>query len=141
LLDGSGAAQIAVVPAYQGRIMTSHCGGRRRASFGMDQPGVDRLGQASTTWNAFGGEDRFWLGPEGGQFAIFFAKGVPFDLEHWFTPAPIDTEPFTVISQSRKAARFRQAFALTNYSGTRFQVQVDRQVKLLTSAQAWKRWV
>jgi hypothetical protein len=24
--------------------------------------------------NVFGGEDRFWLGPEGGQFSIFFAK-------------------------------------------------------------------
>ena len=31
--------------------------------------------------NGFGGEDRFWLGPEGGQFSIFFKKDDPFDLE------------------------------------------------------------
>ena len=30
--------------------------------------------------NVFGGEDRFWLGPEGGQFALYFKAGDPFDL-------------------------------------------------------------
>jgi len=139
LVLSSGAAQVAVVPAYQGRIMTSTAGGGAGASFGWINRELITSGKFLPHMNAFGGEDRFWLGPEGGQFAIFFAKGVPFDLEHWFTPAPIDTEPFTVISQSRKAARFRQAFALTNFSGTRFEVQVDRQVRLLTPAQTWKR--
>jgi hypothetical protein len=28
--------------------------------------------------NAVGGEDRIWLGPEGGQLSIFFAPGVPY---------------------------------------------------------------
>ena len=44
------------------------------------------------------GEDRFWLGPEGGQFALFFKKGDPFDLDHWQTPAMMDTEPFEDIA-------------------------------------------
>jgi hypothetical protein len=30
------------------------------------------------------------LGPEGGQFSIFFRQGVPFEFENWQTPAPID---------------------------------------------------
>jgi hypothetical protein len=68
--------------------------------------------------NVFGGEDRFWLGPEGGQFSIFFAKGAPFDLEHWFTPRPVDTEPFQVVRSTRGAAQFRHILALTNYAGT-----------------------
>jgi hypothetical protein len=137
LTDESGQAQVAVVPAYQGRIMTTTAGGAAGASFGWINRELIASGKFLPHMNAFGGEDRFWLGPEGGQFAIFFAKGVPFDLEHWFTPAPIDTEPFKLVSQSRGAARFRQAFALTNYSGTRFEVEVDREVKLLTPAQTW----
>ena len=47
--------------------------------------------------NVYGGEDRFWLGPEGGQFSLFFAPGAPQDLAHWQTPAPIDAEPFTLV--------------------------------------------
>ena len=138
LSDASGVAQVAVVPAYQGRVMTSTAGDGPGASFGWINRELIASGKLQPHINVFGGEDRFWLGPEGGQFAIFFAKGVPFDLEHWFTPAPIDTEPFKVVSQTRNAARFRHAFALTNFSGARFEVQVDREVKLLTPAQTWK---
>jgi hypothetical protein len=86
--------------------------------------------------NAFGGEDRFWLGPEGGQFSIFFAKGAPFDLEHWFTPAPIDSEPFKVARQDKSGAVFEREFSVTNYSGTVFSVKVNREVRLLTGQQA-----
>jgi len=138
LSDPSGAAQVAVVPAYQGRLMTSTAGGGGGSSFGWINRELIASGQRQPHMNAFGGEDRFWLGPEGGQFAIFFAKGVPFDLEHWFTPAAIDTEPFKLVSKSRDQARFRQMFALTNYSGTRFEVLVDREVKLLTPATTWR---
>ena len=81
--------------------------------------------------NFFGCEDRFWLGPEGGQFSIFFAKGVAFDLEHWFTPAAIDTEPFEVESKRADRVVFRRQMALTNYSGTRFDLEVKREVRLV----------
>ncbi len=36
------------------------------------------------------------MGPEGGQFSIFFAKGAKFEFADWFTPAVIDTLPFKV---------------------------------------------
>jgi hypothetical protein len=138
LSDKSGAARVAVVPAYQGRVMTSTAGGEGGMSFGWVNRELIGSGKPLPHMNAFGGEDRFWLGPEGGQFAIFFAKGVPFDLEHWFTPAPIDTEPFKLVRRGQDQAQFQRAFALTNYSGTRFEVQVDRTVKLLTPAETWK---
>ena len=80
--------------------------------------------------NVFGGEDRFWLGPEGGQFSIFFKKGDPFDLEHWQTPAPIDSEPWQG-TEARDAVRFRKPMRLVNYSGTPFELEVDREVRLL----------
>ena len=40
--------------------------------------------------NVFGGEDRFWLGPEGGQYSLYFRGGDPFDLDHWQVPEAID---------------------------------------------------
>ena len=40
--------------------------------------------------NVFGGEDRFWLGPEGGQYALYFKPGDPFDLDHWQVPDAFD---------------------------------------------------
>jgi hypothetical protein len=79
------------------------------------------------------------LGPEGGQFSIFFAKGAKFELADWFTPAAIDTMPYKVVSQSPNQAVFAAAFALTNYSGTRFEVAVLRRVRLLDSAAAWEK--
>lgn len=89
--------------------------------------------------NAFGGEDRFWLGPEGGQFSIYFAKGAKFELANWFVPAPFDTLPFRTVSQSQNRASFALEFALTNYSGTRFEVAVSREVRLLDTSVAWQK--
>jgi hypothetical protein len=84
----------------------------------------------------FGGEDRFWIGPEGGQFSVFFAPGSKFELADWFTPAPIDTEPYAVVEQSATRAVFAHTFALTNRSGTRFDLAVRREVNLRDPAEA-----
>ncbi len=133
LADGN--AQVAVVPAYQGRIMTSTADGAGGFSFGWVNRPLIASGKFQKHINVFGGEDRFWIGPEGGQFSIFFAKGAPFDLEHWFTPAPIDTEPFETISASATKAVFRKTMKLTNYSGTKFDLEVVREVRLVDAAQ------
>ena len=136
LSDKSGQAQVAVVPAWQGRVMTSTARGAKGASFGWVNRELIASGQVQPHINVFGGEDRFWLGPEGGQFSIFFAQGVPFDLEHWFTPAVIDTEPFEVVSQSADRVHCRRHLQLTNYSGTRFDLEVNREVRLVNAADA-----
>jgi hypothetical protein len=139
LADETGKAQVVVAPAWQGRVMTSTASGTDGPSFGW----INRELIASRTLqphiNVFGGEDRFWLGPEGGQFSIFFAKGAKFDLEHWFTPPPIDTDAYQVVRQSRDSAQFRHDLQLTNYSGTTFSVRADRDVRLLAPAAAWKQ--
>jgi hypothetical protein len=88
--------------------------------------------------NTYGGEDRFWIGPEGGQFSVFFKHGVPFDLEHWFTPAPVDTEPFDLVSTTKDLAILKKDMQLVNYSGTVFDVRVDREVRILPKDEAVK---
>jgi len=118
-------------------VLTSTAAGGDGASCGWINRDLIASGKIQPHINVFGGEDRFWIGPEGGQFSLFFTKGVPFDLEHWFTPAPIDTLPYTVARQSNTEVDFRSQFSLTNYSGTTFDVKVDRLVKLLPAKQAW----
>jgi len=139
LEDAASHARIAVAPAWQGRVMTSTADGNAGFSFGW----INRERVAATSpqahMNVFGGEDRFWLGPEGGQFSIFFAPGAPFDLEHWFTPPPIDLLPYTLSERSRTRARFTAAFQLTNFSGTIFRLRVNRDVRVLNASDAWTR--
>jgi len=139
LSDKQGMAQVAVAPAWQGRVMTSTAGADGGPSFGWINRELIASGKIQQHINVFGGEDRFWMGPEGGQFSIFFAPGTKFEFADWFTPAAMDTLPFAVSGQSRDRAEFAAEFGLTNYSGTRFQVAVHREVRLLDASAAWKR--
>ena len=138
LSDKEGEAQVAVAPAWQGRVMTSTAGGDAGHSFGWINRELIASGKLLPHMNAFGGEDRFWMGPEGGQFSIFFAPGVKFEFANWFTPAVFDMLSFDVLKQGPASVVFGKEFGLTNYSGTRFEVGVRREVRLLDSKVAWK---
>ncbi|MHC4121705.1 MAG: DUF6786 family protein [Planctomycetota bacterium] len=136
LSDSSGDGQVAVLPRMQGRVMTSTAEGADGLSFGWINRELVASGEFVEHINVFGGEDRFWIGPEGGQFSIFFKNGVPFDLEHWYTPAPIDTEAFELVSASRNRAVLKKDMRLENYSRTVFDLRVDREVRILGKEEA-----
>ena len=82
LSDETGNGQVAVLPKMQGRVMTSTAGGTDGLSFGWINRELVASGKFVEHINVFGGEDRFWLGPEGGQFSGFFKKGRPVGVEH-----------------------------------------------------------
>ena len=134
--DSTGKGQVVVLPAMQGRVMTSTADGARGLSFGWINYELIASGKIAEHINVFGGEDRFWIGPEGGQFSIFFKKGVPFDLEHWYTPAPLDTEPFELVSAPKNTAVLKKDMQLVNYSGTSFRLRVGRRIRVLEKAEA-----
>ncbi|MBK5279617.1 MAG: hypothetical protein JJE09_12215 [Bacteroidia bacterium] len=124
-------AKLLVVNDYQARVMTSTANGDSGKSYGWMNYDQIRSGELKPHMNPFGGEDRFWLGPEGGQFALYFKKGDPFDFDHWQTPAPIDSEPFAIVSSDSSQATFRKITSLTNYSGFTFHLKIDRKINLL----------
>ncbi|MFZ2054596.1 MAG: DUF6786 family protein [Candidatus Aminicenantales bacterium] len=126
-----GLARVIVSPDLQGRVITSTAGGADGLSFGWINRDFIASGQNNLHMNAFGGEDRFWLGPEGGQFSIFFKKDDPFDLEHWFTPPPINEGDYDVAAQANDRIHFRKAMHLVNYSGTEFDLELNRVVRIL----------
>jgi len=139
-----GDAAVAVTPAYQGRVMTSTATGDNGNGYGWLNykliakgvvPPEQAKGMLESKIHVFGGEERFWLGPEGGQFGIFFAPGAKFDFADWKTPAAIDTEPFDMVSSDETKAVFARTFSVTNQSGTKFDVGVERTVRLLDRGQ------
>ena len=134
--DGSDAgAQIIILPAYQGRVMTSTADGNGGMSFGWINYDLIDSNKEEEHFHAFGGEERFWLGPEGGQFSIFFKKGDPFDFDHWYVPKAIDTEPFILVSSSKTEANFQREMNLKNYSGFEFNLMVNRHIRLLSKTE------
>jgi hypothetical protein len=131
LKDPSGGAQVIILPAYQGRVMTSTADGENGISFGWINYDLITEGKFSEQFTALGGEERFWLGPEGGQFSLYFKKGADFTFNNWVVPRPIDSEPFNLISATETEAKFEKDMHLENYSGTMFDLKVSRNISLL----------
>jgi hypothetical protein len=134
--DRPSGAQVAVAPGYQGRVMTSTTGSNDQPSFGWIGRAAIQSGQRQPHINVFGGEDRFWLGPEGGQYALYFRPGDPFDLDRWQVPEPIDWGAWPVASRSTSHVRFKRRMTLVNYAKTQFDLDVDRTVRLLREDEA-----
>lgn len=63
---------------------------------------------------------------------FFFKKGDPFDVEHWQTPACIDTEAFEILRKDAGSIVFSQNVMLENYSGSEFIFSVYREVRLFS---------
>jgi len=131
LEDSSSDAKLIVLPAYQGRIMTSTANGMEGMSFGWINHELISSKEITPHIYAVGGEERFWLGPEGGQFSIYFKKDSAFDFEHWQVPKEIDTEPFELLSSSASEASFKKTMHLKNYTGSTFDIGVNRNIHLL----------
>ena len=136
LKGGDPRAQVAVAPGYQGIVMTSTSDGADGASYGyLHRAGIS-AGARQPHMTVLGGEDRFWLGPEGGQYALYFPPGSAFDADHWQVPQPIDWDAWPVVAQTERDVSFARDVSVTNYSGTRFDLRVDRTVRLLDGAAA-----
>ena len=126
---------LVLVPSWQGRVMTSTSEGAHGFSFGWINRELIASGKAMPHINPYGGEERLWLGPEGGQYSIFFKKGDEFVYENWQTPAFLDTIPFKVTNVSDSTASFTCDAEIENYSGTTIKLGIDRVVTMLTSGQ------
>jgi hypothetical protein len=131
LSDSQDKAQLVIIPGWQARVMTSTANGIRGFSYGWINYKLIESGRKAEHINAFGGEERLWLGPEGGQFSIYFTKGVKQEFSNWYVPGELDTVGFEMVSKSNTSACFVKQFSLTNYSGTRLDIGIERTVGLL----------
>ena len=93
-------------------------------------------GKTATAFDNYGGEDRFWLGPEGGQFGLYFAPAQPFDFDHWQTPHALQEGTWQARSRTPTSISYEHAFSVTNHAGREFKVNVRREIALLSAEQA-----
>ncbi|MDR1720077.1 MAG: hypothetical protein LBR67_08195 [Dysgonamonadaceae bacterium] len=135
LSDEGGKSQIIVSSKYQAKVFTSTADGPEGASLGFINYKFFDAGQVDEHMNGYGGENRFWLGPEGGKYSVYFAPGATQVYDNWHTPAPIDTEPWNVASVSEKAVALTKDMEVTNYQGTALKLHVDRSISILSRAE------
>jgi hypothetical protein len=131
LQDPTGQSKVLLSADYQGRVMTSTATGDSGASYGWLKYDLIAAGAHQKQFNPVGGEERFWMGPEGGQYSIYFKAGDSFTVANWQVPAIIDTIPYDVVQADQSKAIFTKNATLTNYSGTEFQVAIQRTIRLL----------
>ncbi len=139
VLKASHGGVVAVSPKYQGRVMTSAVH-RGAASLGYLNRGFIEAGETGTAFDNYGGEDRFWLGPEGGQYGLYFAPGDPFDFDHWQTPAAFQQGVWSVSAQDERSVTFVRPMTVRNHAGSEFQLTVTRTVRLLDEAAVLALW-
>ena len=123
----SGNSSVLVSPAYQAKVFTSSAEGDNGKSFGWINYKVFGA-TIDPHMNAYGGENRLWLGPEGGKYSLYFKKGDSMVFENWKTPAPIDTENWLVDKKSDRAVTLKKNIGITNYAGTLLNMQVTREI-------------
>lgn len=135
LKSGDGQSRLLVVPAYQGRVMTSTTGGNDGTSYGWINYKFIDAGKVSPQFNPLGGEERFWIGPEGGPFSWYFKKGDEQVYENWKVPAAIDTDEYDIESLSDDKVVFTREFDVENASALKFRMGVRRTVSLVSDAE------
>jgi hypothetical protein len=125
-------AMALINPAFQGRVMTSTANGDAGNSYGWINYQLIESGHYQPHMNGFGGEERFWLSPEGGQFSVYFKKGQTFEFENWQTPALIDTVSYKVVESDASSVKFQINAMIENYSGHMFVIEISRKIQMLT---------
>jgi hypothetical protein len=134
VLDSPGGGVVAVSARYQGRVMTSAVAPEAPA-LGWINYDFIRAAEVGTQFDNYGGEDRFWLGPEGGQYGLYFPPGSGFTFAAWQVPAALQEGAWAITDQSATSITFATPMRLTSHGGTAFELDVQRTVRLLSGAE------
>jgi hypothetical protein len=125
LSSADGQSKILLSGDYQGRVMTSTATGDSGRSFGWLNYDLIGATDKRKQFNPVGGEERFWLGPEGGQYSLYFKGGDSFNIAQWQVPPLIDTVAYDLAGLGKDEAVFRKRASITNYSGTTFDIALS----------------
>ena len=136
LQSEDGNAKILLSADYQGRVMTSTAEGDSGTSYGWINYDLLASGEKKKQFNPVGGEERFWIGPEGGQYSIYFKGKDSFSFANWQVPAIIDTISYEISHSDKSQVVFSKKAIITNYSGTVFDITIERKIKLLDKKEA-----
>ena len=135
LINEDSSGKVLLSADYQGRVMTSTATGDTGTSFGWLNYDLIAAAEKKKQFNPVGGEERFWMGPEGGQYSLYFRAGDSFNIAHWQVPSFIDTSMYEVAQSDKSSATFSKKTSITNFSGTTFAIAIERKISLLSKEQ------
>ena len=127
----AGQSRVVVSAKYQAKVFTSSSGGNKGRSYGWINYEAFE-GDENEHMNAYGGENRFWLGPEGSKFSLFFEPETEMIYDNWRTPAPVDTESWEIEHKDTTQVKMTKTISLRNYVGTQLNMKVEREISVLT---------
>ena len=140
LLTGEGQNKVVVVaPSLGGRVLCTGFEGVEGDTDSYILEDKIKKGAAPTgrgaVWSNFGGEERFWLAPEGGKFALFFREGEEQAIANYLIPNSLNSARFGVTAKAEDgtSVTFAAPIQLTNSRGMRFDFQVKRKIEVLQS--------
>jgi hypothetical protein len=139
VLTSPGGGVVAVSARWQGRVMTSAVE-PHGASLGFVHRAFIEGGKTGTPFDNYGGEDRFWLGPEGGQYGLYFPAGAPFAIASWQTPHAMQEGEWEVRSRDASHVTFARTMHVESWSRAAFDVAVERTVRVLTEVEVRARF-
>lgn len=139
VLESPEGGRVAVSARWQGRVMTSTVEPHGASLGFVNRPFIES-GRSGTPFDNYGGEDRFWLGPEGGQFGLYFAPGADFTLSAWQVPHAMQEGEWQVRSSDASHVTFARTMHLVNWSRAEFDVAVERTVRVLSADEARARF-
>ncbi len=132
ILKGQNPArQVLVCPELSGRVMGTTRSGPNGVFGGFIDAKAFKEG-ITDIWDNWGGEERYWLGPEGGQYGLMFG-GRKSCFENYTVQDGINNQPFKTLEVSRLAnsISMRSQMVLKNGMGTVFHAEVTRRITVL----------
>jgi len=132
-----GQKVVVVVPSLAGRVLCTGSAGLVGPTDSYILEDQIRKGPIQTgpgvIWNNVGGEERIWLGPEGGPHALFFSPGAAQRIENYWIPSALDLAPFQVTDVHRNGqyVTISAPASLNNYAGTHFDLEITRRIEIL----------
>ena len=138
VLSAPSGGQIAISPRYQARVMTSAVEPAGR-SLGFINRAFIEAGKTGTPFDNYGGEDRFWLGPEGGQYGLYFPARQPFVFDNWQTPHSLQEGEWQARNKTASSVTYVRSLVVANYAQHDFKLDVERQISVLSAEQASQR--
>ena len=125
-------AQIILSAKYQGKVFTSTANGLEGRSHGFVNYKFFDADKVDEHMNGFGGEDRFWLGPEGGNYSVFFEPGKEQVYDNWHTPKGVDIEEWEIKRIAVNEVVFAKEMEQKNYQGSLLNIGIERKITMLS---------
>ena len=139
VLEAPGGGRVVLSARWQGRVMTSAVE-PHGASLGFVHRAFIEASKTGTQFDNYGGEDRFWLGPEGGQFGLYFPPGAPFEIASWQVPHEMQEGEWAITARDAAHVTFTRRLHVTSWSGTAMDVAVERTVRVLGAGDVGARF-